>query len=384
MSHTLDSYETNRISLWSCCYTFKEVLPGLLAMFFIAIFSNNLMGVPNPFTLENLFYWLDQVVGPVNGQPLFQIFNSNFVWNAFLLGFIITNVFGIPNSWKRGLSYIHKLMPLGIIMLAPHFVFSHATRSGWGLILFAALLMFLTAEATMWLGRRWGMDDRLSGDIAGALATGDPHVTAILMPLLKAKGGQVINALVSVLVFGLVASFLVPVLAGLLGMSEPGVGLVSILGVGNTGQMYNAAFGYGYEAGRWAHYLEPVRHVIMPAGFLYVFFVMFVRCKLRRHDETYQATRPHAFIPVFVWVFIALWAVAQFHFFKEPTHLVVFELVKWDFSLAAAALGLSLPLREIVQWGTKGLALTFAVGTVRLLILLVGVMLAMKFQWLVF
>lgn len=383
MSHTLESYETNRTSLWSCCYTFREVLPGLLAMFFIAIFSNNLMGVPNPFTLENLFHWLDQVIGPVNGQPLFQILNSNFVWNAFLLGFIITNVFGIPNSWKRGLSYIHKLMPLGIILLAPHFVFSHATRSGWGLILFAALLMFLTAEATMWLGRRWGMDDRLTGDIAGALATGDPHVTAILMPLLKAKGGQVINALVSVLVFGLVASFLVPVLAGLLGMSEPGVGLVSILGIGNTGQMYNAAFGYGYEAGRWAHYLEPVRHVIMPAGFLYVFFVMFVRCKLRSHDETYQATRPHAFIPVFVWVFIALWALAQFHFFKEPSHLVIFELVKWDFSLAAAALGLSLPLREVVQWGTKGLGLTFVVGTVRLVILLLGVMLAIKYQWLV-
>lgn len=384
MSHTLESYETNRTSLWSCCYTFREVLPGLLAMFFIAIFSNNLMGVPNPFTLENLFHWLDQVVGPVNGQPLFQIFNSNFVWNAFLLGFIITNVFGIPDSWKRGLSYIHKLMPLGIILLAPHFVFSHATRSGWGLILFAALLMFLTAEATMWLGRRWGMDDRLTGDIAGALATGDPHVTAILMPLLKAKGGQVINALVSVLVFGLVASFLVPVLAGLLGMSEPGVGLVSILGIGNTGQMYNAAFGYGYEAGRWAHYLEPVRHVIMPAGFLYVFFVMFVRCKLRSHDETYQATRTHTVIPVFVWVFIALWIVAQFHFFKEPSHLVIFELVKWDFSLAAAALGLSLPLREIVQWGTKGLGLTFVVGTVRLVILLLGVMLAIKYQWLVF
>ncbi|MBO4318376.1 MAG: putative sulfate exporter family transporter, partial [Mailhella sp.] len=122
-------YEDRRRSFLSCFYSAKEALPGLLAMFFIALFSNNLAGSPNPLTLENLFRWLDGVIGPVNHQPLFQILNSNFVWNSFLLGLIIGNVFGVPDSWKRGLSYIHKLMPLGIIMLAPHFVFSHAEKA---------------------------------------------------------------------------------------------------------------------------------------------------------------------------------------------------------------------------------------------------------------
>ena len=69
---TLIPYEEQRRSFLSCCYRFHEVLPGLLAMFFIAIFSNNLAGVPNPFTLQNLFQYLDNDVGPVNGQPLFQ------------------------------------------------------------------------------------------------------------------------------------------------------------------------------------------------------------------------------------------------------------------------------------------------------------------------
>ena len=247
---TLIPYEEQRRSFLSCCYRFHEVLPGLLAMFFIAIFSNNLAGVPNPFTLQNLFHYLDNVIGPVNGQPLFQILNSNFVWNPFLVGFIIVNVFGIPDSWKRGLSYIHKLMPLGIIMLAPHFVFSHATKAGWPIIIIALVVMFVMASVTMWLGRLFKVDDRQAGDITGALVTGDPHVTAILMPMLKAKNGQVINALACVLLFGLIMSFLLPVVGNLLGMEEPVFGLLSVLGIGNTGQMYNAAFGYGYEAGR--------------------------------------------------------------------------------------------------------------------------------------
>ena len=56
------------------------------------------------------------------------------------------------------------------------------------------------------------MDDRHYSTIAGALSTGDPHVVAILMPMLKSKGGQVINALGCILLFGLVASFLLPLL----------------------------------------------------------------------------------------------------------------------------------------------------------------------------
>ena len=228
---TLIPYEEQRRSFLSCCYRFHEVLPGLLAMFFIAIFSNNLAGVPNPFTLQNLFHYLDNVIGPVNGQPLFQILNSNFVWNPFLVGFIIVNVFGIPDSWKRGLSYIHKLMPLGIIMLAPHFVFSHATKAGWPIIIIALVVMFVMASVTMWLGRLFKVDDRQAGDITGALVTGDPHVTAILMPMLKAKNGQVINALACVLLFGLIMSFLLPVVGNLLGMEEPVFGLLSVLGI---------------------------------------------------------------------------------------------------------------------------------------------------------
>lgn len=384
MSQTPYIYEDRRRSFLSCCYSFQEVLPGLLAMFFIAIFSNNLAGVPNPFTLENLFRYLDAVIGPINGQPLFQILNSNFVWNPFLLGLIIGNTFGVHDSWKRGLSYIHKLMPLGIIMLAPHFVFGYATKAGWAMIIFAFVIMVLTAQFTIWIGRRMGVDDRHAGDIAGALATGDPHVTAILMPMLKAKGGQVINALACVLLFGLIASFLLPLVGQLVGMKDEAFGLLSILGIGNTGQMYNAAFGYSYEAGRWAHYLEPVRHVIMPAGFLYVFFVLFLRSRINPDDPEIHATRPHKAVPLFVIIFIVCWILAQFHVFKEPAHLAIFEMVKWDFSLAAAALGLSLPLREIAQWGLRGFAITCIAGTARIVVLVAAIMAAVHFNWLTF
>ncbi|WP_461208615.1 putative sulfate exporter family transporter [Desulfocurvus sp. DL9XJH121] len=372
------SYEQRRRSLASALYSFQEILPGLLAMFFIAICSNNLAGVPNPLTLENLFAWLDGVIGPVRHQPFFQVMNSNFVWNPLLLGLVIGNVFGVPDSWKRGLSYIHMLMPLGIIMLAPHFMLGHAFKIGLAPMLICTASLFVTASVTLLAARWLKLDDRHGSIIAGGLATGDPHACAILMPLIKAKGGQVVNSVACVVGFGLIAMFLLPVLGGWLGIPAKYFGLASVLGVGNGAQALYAAFGAGYEAGRWATWFDVGRHVIMPAGFLYVFIVMFVRKLRHRDDPEVRATRGIKTFPAWLGVFVFLWVLACLHLFKEPAHHAIFNMVKWDFSLAAGALGLSLSLRDIAAPGLKGFAVTCIAGAVRIALLLAAIMTCVK------
>ena len=371
-------YDQNRKSFLSSLYSFRAVIPGLLAMLFIAVFSNNLPGVPNPFTLENLFHWLDGVIGPLNHQPFFQILNSNFVWNPILLGLLIGNVFGVPDIWKRGLSTIHMLMPLGIIMLAPHFMIGHAFKLGFWPIALCAGFMFLTATATLLLARLFKVDDRHASIIAGGLSTGDPHAGVILMPLIKAKGGQVVNASIGVIGFGLIAMLLLPWLAGFLGLSPGNLGLAAVIGVGNGHQALYAAYEGGYEAGRYALWFDVGRHVIMPAGFLYVFIVMFIR-KLRRPDDpNINATRGIRRFPLWLGVFIFAWILACLHLFKEPAHHAIFNMVQWDFSLAAAALGLSLSFKDITSAGIRGFVLTLVAGILRIVLILAAVAACIK------
>lgn len=372
------SYDAQRKSLFSALYSMQAVLPGFLAMFFIAIFSNNLAGVPNPFTLENLFAWLNGVIGPVNHQDFFQIMNSNFVWNPFLLGLIIGNVFGVPDCWKRGLSYIHMLMPLGIIMLAPHFMLGDAAKLGIAPIFVCTAFLFITATVTLFTARLFKLDDRHGAVIAGGLATGDPHACAILMPLIKAKGGQVINAVIGVILFGLIAMLAMPILSKVIGLPAKYVGLATAVGVGNGAQSLYAAFQHSYEAGRYALWFDIGRHVIMPAGFLYVFIVMFVRKIRQPHNTAIMATRGITKFPLWLGIFIFCWILACLHLFKEPAHHAIFNMVKWDFSLAAAALGLSLSLKEIAAPGIKGFAVTCIAGTVRAILLLAAIVICIK------
>jgi uncharacterized membrane protein YadS len=371
-------YDLQRKSFFSALYRFQEVLPGLLAMLHVAIFSNNLPGVPNPFTLANLFHWLDGVIGPLNHQPFFQLLNSNFVWNPILLGFIVGNLFGVPDSWKKGLSYIHLLMPLGIIMLAPHFILGRAFKLGFWPILVCAVSMLVTASLILGLFRFFKVDDRHAGIIAGGLATGDPHASVILMPLIKAKGGQVLNGAIGVIVFGLIAMLLLPLLAIPFHLPEKYMGLLSVLGVGNGAQSLFAAYEAGYEAGRYAMWYDVGRHVLMPAGFIYVFVVMFIRKLRDSENPDIMATRGINSFPIWLGVFIFGLILAGLHFFKEPAHHAVFAMVQWDFSLAAAALGLSISLRDILAPGFRGFVLTLAVGLFRIIILLAGMALSIK------
>lgn len=383
MSSTISAdYDARRQSFLSSLYTFKETLPGLLAMFHIAVFANNLPGVPNPFTLQNLFYWMDGVVGPLHHQPLFQLLNSNFVWNPLLLGLIIGNLFGVPDRWKRGLAYIHMLMPLGIIMLAPHFMVFQAAKLGVVPIVICTGFLFLTASLTLYVAKWLKLDDRHGAIIAGGLATGDPHACAILMPLIKAKGGQVVNAVAAVVGFGFIAMILLPLLGRIFGIPEQMMGLAAVVGVGNGHQALFAAFGAGYEAGRYAVWFDVGRHVIMPAGFLYVFIVMFIRKLRSPNNPAILATRGIEKFPLWLGVFVFFWVLACLHFFKEPAHHAIFNLVQWDFSLAAAALGLSLSFKDIAAQGIKGFLVTCIAGSLRILLLLIALTVCIKAGWL--
>ena len=64
--------------------------------------------------------------------------------------------------------------------------------------------------------------------------------------------------------------------------------------------------------------------------------------------------------------------------FKEPAHQAVFNMVKWDFSLAAAALGLSVSIKDIAAAGIRGFILTAAAGILRIVLLLAALVVCVK------
>ena len=82
----------------------------------------------------------------------------------------------------------------------------------------------------------------------------------------------------------------------------------------------SAAFAYGYEAGRYAGWFDVGRHVIMPAGFLFVFCITFLRKLRHKDDPRVLATRGIERFPIWLGVFIFCWGLTCLHLFREPAH----------------------------------------------------------------
>ncbi len=116
----------------------------------------------------------------------------------------------------------------------------------------------------------------------------------------------------------------------------------------------------------------------MPAGFIYVFVVMFIRKLGHRDNPAVLATRGVETFPIWLAVFIFGLVAAGLHVFKEPARHAVFNMVKWDFSLAASALGLSLSLKDITSAGLRGFFLTCVVGVLRIVLLLAALFICVK------
>ena len=187
-----------------------------------------------------------------------------------------------------------------------------------------------------------------------------------------------VNASIGVIGFGIIAMLLLPWLAGHFNLPESYLGLASVIGVGNGNQALYAAYAGGYEAGRYALWYDIGRHVVMPAGFLYVFIVMSVGKLRHRLNPKVMATKGIDRFPIWLGVFIFAWIVACLHVFKEPARAAIFDMVQWDFSLAAAALGLSLSFRDITAAGIKGFALIAVTGVLRIAFLLAVLALCLK------
>jgi uncharacterized membrane protein YadS len=128
--------------MWSALPTFRQSLPGLIALIVIAIFCG-VPGIPWPFTVEALLKYIDAVLPPIYTKGLFvDLLHFNYVVIGLTVGILIRNVFGVPRNWEPGLSYTGVFMNVGIIMLGSQYMLSDLVKLGLVSILLMVVMVF--------------------------------------------------------------------------------------------------------------------------------------------------------------------------------------------------------------------------------------------------
>jgi len=164
---------------------------------------------------------------------------------AILLGLLVRNTIGLPNSCANGVRFsVQTLLRLGIILVGIKLSVIDVLKLGAigipiVVVSIATGLLFIS-----WLGRKMSLPPRLA--ILIAAGTSICGVTAIVStaPGIDAEENEVAYAVANIAIFGMIAMLIYPYLARILLTNSEQIGLFLGTAVHDTSQVVGAAMAY--------------------------------------------------------------------------------------------------------------------------------------------
>jgi uncharacterized integral membrane protein (TIGR00698 family) len=367
-----DATLTRKISMWSALPTFRQSLPGLLALIVIAIVCG-VPGIPWPFTIEALLKYIDAVLPPIYGKGLFiDLLHFNYVVIGLAVGILIRNVVGVPKSWEPGLSYTAVFMNVGIIILGSQYMLSDLVKLGVITILLMVVMVFGGALVFILFGRYFKLGNSLTALLSAAFSMCGVSACVAIAPMVKSKSEEVAYAIAVSVTFGFVCLFGLPVFGRLLELSNYAFGLLCAAGVPNSNQVIATGFNFSFAAGKVAGFANIGRVVLIPAGVLFVYFMTLSQEFRESKINIWQVMKDK--FPIFILGFVIVWIGNCLHLWPVPASEAMEKVMNWFFTLCFVGLGLQTKLGDMKKAGPKGILIGYVAGFIR-----VGICLALIF-----
>jgi uncharacterized integral membrane protein (TIGR00698 family) len=354
---------SREVSIWSALPTFRESLPGILALIIIAIMCG-VPGVPFPYTAEALLKYVDAVLPPIYTKGLFtDLLHFNYVVIGLVVGILIRNVFGVPRSWEAGLSYSGVFMNAGIIMLGSQYMLRDLVKLGAVSIILMVAMVFGGALLFTFLGRFFKMGTSLTALLSAAFSMCGVSACVAIAPMVRAKSEEVAYAIAVSVTFGFFCLFGLPFFGSLMGLTNNAFGLLAAAGVPNSNQVIATGFNFSFEAGKVAGFANIGRVVLIPLGVLFIYFLTLTDELRSTKINVWQVIKDK--FPIFILGFMVVWIGNCLHLWPQPASEAMGNVMNWFFTLCFIGLGLQTRLADMKKAGLKGILIGYGAGMLR-------------------
>ena len=362
----------------------SETVPKLEASLSRAVTANDEKSAKS---LQKKLEKQNKALAKVNGKVgdhwswatfMYQTLQLKYVAMLLIGGILIRNIFGVSALFLPGIGIARPLIKPGIIILGVHYVWSDVIKVGGTGLLLAAVFIFGTAVAVMWLCRRFGVSDGLGG-ILGA-GTGVCGVSAIIAtsPVVGAKPRDIAYAIGTILLFGTLMLFIMPYLGQALDVSQPQFGAWVALAILNTAQLIAAAEWFGEEARNTAVLINAARIMLIP--FIVIFAVWFYDLKDKGAQNGFWRTIGAKF-PIFILGFFVLILLNSLQLdalggpkVSGSPFWAMNAVYKWFFAVGFAGIGLSISIDDMKKAGGSAFIIGSGAATAKMIIGLVVVL----------
>ena len=289
---------------------------------------------------------------------------------AMVAGVAVRNVLTLPApavESAKGLA--RRIIPVTIVLTGAGLNLLRVASVGSKALLITVVCMVVSMTAAIWLARVLGVWHRTGLLIGAGTAICGTSAIVATAPLIDAEDQDLMLAIGTVNILGLLLMFLLPAVGGMLRLRDDAFGVWAGTTIHAVPQVVAAGFAYSARAGALATLVKLVR-VTLLAPFLFI--VGFLEARRRGSAVSIQYAR---LVPPFVYGFVALalcntlslFPILQFRFGAIPVSDLLTNVGEFLLTLSMAAMGLEVSVRFLAHTGGRAV-LTGAAASVILCI----------------
>ncbi len=271
---------------------------------------------------------------------------------ALLLGLLLRNAGLFHPALRPGVQKATKpLLRLGIVILGLQLAVPEILALGVPVLTLILATVALGFLFTHWFARRMGLSPAAALLYAAGFSICGASAVAGAQSVVNADDDEVASAVAMVTLYGTAAMLALPVLSGLLGLTDDQSGIWIGLTVHEVAQVV-AAGGMVGAAALAAATVVKLGRVVLLAPVL-TFSAMYWR--RRAGDAGDSASAPKVpLVPLFVLGFLAMVAVRSTVPLPEEVLTAASLTATWLLAAAMFGLGVGIDLRKLLRTGGKG------------------------------
>lgn len=272
---------------------------------------------------------------------------------AILLGAGLRAVWTPDSRFEVGIAFSARtLLEIAVVLLGASVSAATLSALGATLVFGILALVALTIVIGFAIGRMLGLNTSMALLIACGNAICGNSAIAAVAPVIDADGEEVATSIAFTAVLGVVVVLTLPLLGGLLSMTDMQYGVLAGLSVYAVPQVLAAAAPFGLAAIQTGTVVKLVR-VLMLGPVILVLSLLF-------RDRTRPAGRPglHRLLPWFIIGFILMIGLRSMDLIPQTFLLPIAAASSLLTVISMAALGLQTDIRAVARAGGR------AVGTV--------------------
>ncbi|MHB8928089.1 MAG: YeiH family protein [Bacillota bacterium] len=265
--------------------------------------------------------------------------HTEYVLFAIAIGMIISNTMTLPKIFVPGAKTYELWLKTGIVFMGGSLVLQNVAKIGGPGILLVIVEIFVSIVVAHYLAKWFKLKEKL-GSLIG-VGVGICGVSAIIgaSGAIDADEDDQSYAIATILLFGAVMVFLLPLLGHFIGLSDRFFGFWAGVSVDNTAETIATGFAFSDAAGKVATVVKLARNTLM--GLVILVMALWYAQRGLTGEVRNKAKFLWDRFPKFVLGFLVVSALATAGFFSPAQIKAMTGLSKWLFMLTFAGVGMA-------------------------------------------